>query len=151
MRRINLLRAHGSPRRYHYTKGCRCVACGGQRAAYNAAYYAAHREQGAVRAVAYRATHREEISRQQRDSRLRRQYGLLPDEWDAMFAAQGNGCAICQTTEPGGKYNQWHTDHDHDTGLTRGLLCHNCNVGIGHFRDDPAHLMAAIRYLQAAS
>lgn len=151
MRRINLLKAHGSPSRYHHTKGCRCAACRGQRAAYNAAYHAAHRDEVNARNVAYNAAHREKISAQQRAWRLRRQYGLLPGEWDAMLAAQGSRCAICGDAEPGGKYNTWHTDHDHDTGLTRGLLCHNCNVGIGHFRDRPDIMAAAIQYLQASS
>jgi len=63
-----------------------------------------------------------------------------------MLVAQGNSCAICGAVEPSGCGN-WHTDHNHDTGLTRGILCYHCNLGIGHFRDDPKRLMAAIAYL----
>ena len=39
-------------------------------------------------------------------------------------------------------------DHDHQTHRLRGLLCHNCNKGLGNFKDSPARLMRAIKYLQ---
>lgn len=53
-------------------------------------------------------------------------------------------CGICGS-EPNGK--DLHIDHDHATGAFRGLLCHSCNVGIGHFKEDPEVLDAAKRYL----
>ena len=39
-------------------------------------------------------------------------------------------------------------DHDHSKGINRGILCLNCNAGLGHFRDNPRLLAAAIRYLE---
>jgi Recombination endonuclease VII len=76
-------------------------------------------------------------------------YGLSQEEWDRLVALQGNRCAVCKTTQPGRRGERWHIDHDHVTGQVRGLLCHQCNVGIGNLRDDPQIMMAAARYVAA--
>jgi hypothetical protein len=39
-------------------------------------------------------------------------------------------------------------DHDHITGKVRGLLCNDCNLGIGHFKDNIEKLKLAIKYLE---
>lgn len=85
-------------------------------------------------------------------------YGLTQDGYDALLADQGGGCAICGSTEPKTHHGKWHIDHDHGCcpardqrtcgKCVRGLLCQQCNLGLGHFEDDPAHLEAAIRYLR---
>jgi len=76
---------------------------------------------------------------------LRRQtvYGLSDQEFKEMKDAQGNRCLICTnefTKTP-------HIDHCHDTGKVRGLLCGDCNTGIGLLREDVANLHRAITYL----
>ena len=50
-------------------------------------------------------------------------------------------CAIC------GSSVSLVIDHDHTTGVNRGWLCNNCNVGIGMFRDDAKLLTIAAAYL----
>lgn len=73
-------------------------------------------------------------------------YRLRPDDYWRMHENQGGCCALCGEPERG-KRGMLHVDHDHATGSVRGLLCHHCNVALGHFRDDPDRLQAAIDYL----
>jgi hypothetical protein len=80
------------------------------------------------------------------DAQLAR-YQMQPGEYDALLRAQGGRCAICGADEAGGK-GRFHVDHDHATGVIRGLLCHACNLGIGMLRDNPDLMRAAIRYVQ---
>ena len=60
-----------------------------------------------------------------RKSHLKRTYGLTVEEYDAMLAAQGGGCAICG--RPPRADISLHVDHDHNTGAVRGILCFRCN------------------------
>lgn len=72
--------------------------------------------------------------------------------YDAMLAAQGGVCAICGRPEtrpaPNGQPSRLHVDHNHSTGLVRGLLCNNCNQAIGKMGDDPDRLITAAEYLR---
>lgn len=73
-------------------------------------------------------------------------YKMTPEQWETMFESQGRACAICSSDSPGGaKY--WATDHDHDTGMVRGILCSNCNLGIGYFKDSCDTIIGAAMYL----
>lgn len=62
---------------------------------------------------------------------------------EAMLAAQGNLCAICDREMP-----IPHLDHCHRTGKFRRFLCNGCNSGIGFFDDDIDRLRKAILYLE---
>jgi hypothetical protein len=57
-----------------------------------------------------------------------------------------SGCAICHTTEPGGK-RDWHVDHDYETNEVRDILCHACNLTLGMVDDSIERLVALIIYL----
>jgi hypothetical protein len=60
-------------------------------------------------------------------------------------------CGICGfEAEWGLKGRGLARDHDHKTGAFRGYLCLSCNVGLGHFKDDPELLKKAIAYLDAS-
>ena len=83
----------------------------------------------------------------QRDSHLRRSYGITLAQFNRMVLAQGSTCACCGTDKPGGKHNQWCVDHDHVTGTVRELLCKDCNIVLGIIEDSPEHLMRLIQYL----
>jgi hypothetical protein len=85
--------------------------------------------------------------RRERDGHLRRTFGITIDEYEAMFDAQGGRCGICRR-EPHPTISL-HVDHDHERGHLRGLICFDCNAGLGKFRDRRRLLAAALRYLDA--
>jgi hypothetical protein len=73
------------------------------------------------------------------------------EDYKAMYKAQRGRCAICRQKET---HKAWGVrrwlcvDHDHATGEVRGLLCYHCNRGLGFFKDNPASLRAAAKYLE---
>ncbi len=78
--------------------------------------------------------------------KLKDQYGITPEEYDKILAHQGWVCFICQRPpKPGGK--RLSVDHDHTTGLTRGLLCWGCNSALGKFRDSTEKILRAAAYI----
>lgn len=79
-----------------------------------------------------------------------KRYGITLSQFDDMVQRQGGVCAICRLEPLAGikKHCQgFYVDHDHVTGEVRGLLCTNCNQGIGHLKDDVERLRSAIEYL----
>lgn len=81
------------------------------------------------------------------DALIRRKYGITKEQYDNLLQQQGGGCAICgRTEEPDGR--KLSIDHDHNTGDVRGILCNNCNNGLGSFGDDIEGMHKAINYLQ---
>lgn len=83
-----------------------------------------------------------------RNRHLKKVHGITSEQWEILFNAQGRKCAICSSTEPGRPpHNVWATDHDHETGNFRGILCPKCNKGLGLMNDNPIQLLAAIVYL----
>lgn len=138
--------------------------------AYDAAYHAANRGKRKMRQAAYHAANREELLAKQRAyyianrgtinartaanyaansekvraARRVRKYGLSPGAYQLMLLQQRNACVICEeifSKEP-------HVDHCHRTGEVRGLLCDQCNVGLGNFKDSLKILERAKEYLQ---
>jgi hypothetical protein len=82
-----------------------------------------------------------------KDYNLRRYYGIALADYLEMLEAQNGRCKICGTDTPGGK-GTFHVDHCHDSEKVRGLLCHSCNVGLGHFKDSKTLLLKATLYLE---
>jgi len=71
-----------------------------------------------------------------------RTYGLSKGQYEALLERSGGLCEICQEKEA------QHIDHCHDTGAVRGLLCQQCNHGLGNFSDNINTLERAITYLK---
>jgi len=78
-------------------------------------------------------------------SRMKSLYGLSFDEYMGMMDAQSGKCAICGTKLAG--IRGINIDHCHETNKIRGLLCKNCNLGLGFFKDEINLLQKAIRYI----
>ncbi|WP_230690348.1 endonuclease VII domain-containing protein [Catellatospora paridis] len=77
-----------------------------------------------------------------REYHLRRRYGMTQEDFETRLAWQGGVCAICGAPDPE------HVDHDHEFGNVRGILCFNCNGGLGQFKDNDQSLARAIEYLK---
>lgn len=86
--------------------------------------------------------------REQFDQGLRTRYGITVAEFTTMIIKQQWRCAICGRV-PYGKEKSLAVDHDHTTGQIRGLLCMDCNIGIGRFREDLGIMKAAMLYLSS--
>ena len=75
--------------------------------------------------------------------------GITAEEYEQRLARQGGQCAICYATESNnGK--MFAVDHDHETGVVRGLLCTQCNLLLGHIdanRLTPRWMDAAMAYI----
>lgn len=83
----------------------------------------------------------------QRDSYLKREYGVSLDEYNKMLKEQDYSCWICIAHVDDHYKENLHVDHDHSTGAVRGLLCESCNLLLGKARDSVAILENAIKYL----
>ena len=79
--------------------------------------------------------------------RLAYTFGVTEEVYNEMWKAQGECCAICKTTEARGR-GDFHLDHNHKTNEARGILCAECNVGIGKLLDSPKVLKSALAYLE---
>lgn len=71
----------------------------------------------------------------------RYKYGVEPEEYENLLHSQEGVCAICLSSK------SLRIDHNHETGEVRGLLCHGCNVALGHFMEDAVVLRRAVEYL----
>lgn len=100
---------------------------------------------------AYLTQHRKSRPELQRGYELKRQYGMSIEDYAKMLEVQKGVCAICKKPEThvkNGKLAMLAVDHCHSAGHVRGLLCVNCNLGIGYFKDDITALESAIAYLK---
>ena len=74
-------------------------------------------------------------------------YGMTPDEYREQVIGQTGRCLICLRVPD----HNLHVDHDHQTGKIRGLLCNQCNRGMGLLRDDPKVAHSAAAYLERSA
>ena len=102
---------------------------------YHKEYYQRNKESALQYSKMYRHKNRNVIRQ--------KKYNITQEIFDSMMVQQNNSCAICHTI-----FTQTpDTDHDHTTGIVRGLLCRVCNRGLGLFQDRPILLLSAAKYL----
>lgn len=80
------------------------------------------------------------------EKRVQQVYGLEAGEYAQLYEFQGGFCALCRRAT--GASRKLSVDHDHQTGLVRGLLCRPCNTLLGHARDKTGFFLRAIWYLR---
>jgi hypothetical protein len=85
-----------------------------------------------------------------RNHRIKKVYGISAEQYAQILSEQDGVCAICGRLPNGTNHVEENLviDHDHDTGQIRGLLCNNCNSGMGIIGDAVEHLEAALTYLR---
>lgn len=79
------------------------------------------------------------------ERRVQKVYGLAPGQYGEIYLFQGQVCAICGRAT--GRTRALSVDHDHVTGLVRGLLCRPCNDLLGHIRDQISVARRIVHYL----
>jgi hypothetical protein len=95
----------------------------------------------------YREDNKEKVNNNRLKWNRKKSYNFPPKLFEARFDEQGKSCAICKSPNAGGR-GAFHADHNHETNQPRGVLCHNCNVALGNFKDNPELLKTAIEYLE---
>lgn len=119
---------------------------------YNTTWVRNHRKECRESNSNYKKNHKKELlnysknyySRRGRRLFLKRKYNLSLEQYQNLILQQNNKCGICKKP-----FKQTaHIDHNHQTGMVRGLLCSTCNRGIGYFKDNIIILKNAIDYLE---
>lgn len=112
-----------------------------------AAARAAYSDGGYDRQLASRADNPRYVYGQ----KIKSKYGLSLDAYDDLVLMQEGRCGMCNVVMSPEPATRPCVDHDHATGLVRGLLCHNCNVLLGHAKDSVEILQAAVRWVSGTS
>jgi hypothetical protein len=80
-----------------------------------------------------------------------KKYKIRTNDYNNLLESQNGSCAICSKTDPGTKTKTFCVDHCHSTGIVRGLLCINCNTGVGSLKESEEIFNNALLYLRNAN
>lgn len=97
-----------------------------------------------------RMNSRDKTSYVKRLGHIRTLYGLEEQDLRDLMDKQKGCCAICKETLRVATGRSYHIDHEHSSGKVRGLLCNQCNVGLGMLGDSYNTLQEAARYIKNA-
>lgn len=94
----------------------------------------------------YRKNNPQRTSKTIRRAALKARYGITESAYNKLYVNQQGKCAICKCECATGRALA--VDHCHKTLVVRGLLCSECNTGLGKFKDNTGLLTEAINYLE---
>lgn len=115
---------------------------------YNRRYYSKHKVKLLAYTKAWCAANIDIV----RDRKLRRNFGITYADYKKMLASQNGLCAVGPHPLVGRTPTDLHpVDHDHHTGQVRGIVCHHCNLAIGHLRDSSERARQVAEYLDKFS
>jgi hypothetical protein len=92
-------------------------------------------------------SYRDSFKDRDRKAAFKLRYGITMDQWNQMFIDQCGRCVICEVDLPP-MGRGVHTDHCHNDGTVRGILCRDCNPALGAFKDNPNLLRKAAEYIE---
>lgn len=87
----------------------------------------------------------EEKAKNKKDGKRLSKFKITPEEYELMLFKQNKSCKICKSEF--GQHKRIYIDHCHSQGHVRGLLCINCNLALGHIKDNVTTLKKMITYL----
>lgn len=95
----------------------------------------------------WRTDNIDKVKADSRSKHLKSKYGMSEADYEDMVFLQGGSCAICGSAPADKK--KLHIDHDHETGVVRGLLCHSCNWYLGKIEADLGIIQRIGTYIEA--
>lgn len=113
---------------------------------YHQEYYQQNKEKIRKKVKQYRTANKAKANHTHWKGLIKRLYGVSADDYSRLFEEQHGCCAICGKHQSKLK-KRLGVDHNHKTKEVRGLLCANCNAGIGYFQDSTDLLSKTIKYL----
>jgi len=115
----------------------------------NTRYY--QRECKACNKKRKQAWHKTELGKlSSANTKLKARFGVTLEQYKTLLVKQNHACLICGVKDTELEH-RLAIDHCHTTGKIRGLLCKQCNLGLGNFRDNQVYLRQAITYLMETS
>jgi Autographiviridae endonuclease VII len=96
----------------------------------------------------YYQENKEKLKHYRHEKQMEILYGINKNQYNELLERQLNCCAICGKNKDEFRY-ALSVDHNHETGKIRGLLCLNCNTGIGKFEDKIELVEKALNYLKS--
>ncbi len=102
---------------------------------------------GTIKYIHYRLDCKDCHAKKKHLQTIKNLYNITIEEYENLLISQNNKCAICEI-----EFSELLTpyvDHCHVSSKVRGLLCNNCNFGIGQFKDNPEFCRKAAIYLES--